>query len=110
MRYNSDPGLLNLQRPDIYNGISPNGDGKNDKWVIEYIELLPDTQKNRVTIYNRWGDMVWEATDYNNSSIAFDGQKKMVPNYQLVPTFLKLNFRQAEKPYRIPVSQKIAGN
>jgi len=60
----------------VYNGISPNGDGKNDTWIIEYIDLFPDTQTNQVTIYNRWGDVVWEASKYDNTSVVFSGINK----------------------------------
>jgi gliding motility-associated-like protein len=77
----------------VYNGISPNGDGVNDTWIIEYIELLPATEKNKVTLYNRWGDVVWEATDYNNASTVFTGLNK---NGSELPTgsyFYKIEFK-----------------
>jgi len=51
-------------------GISPNGDNVNDYWVIDGIEDSPD---NIVSIYNRWGDMVFQVQGYNNGSNAFDG-------------------------------------
>jgi len=38
----------------VYNAMSPNGDGKNEALVIQYINLLPETQNNKVYIYNRW--------------------------------------------------------
>jgi gliding motility-associated-like protein len=85
----------------IYNGISPNGDGSNDTWIIEYIDLLPATEKNQVTLYNRWGDVVWEATDYNNASTVFTGLNK---NGSELPTgsyFYKIEFKPvngAQKP------------
>jgi gliding motility-associated-like protein len=57
----------------VYNAVSPNGDGINDFFFLEYIDVLPDTQSNRVTIYNRWGDAVFEVSDYNNSDKIFVG-------------------------------------
>lgn len=54
----------------IYNGISPNGDGRNDYFVIQNIQFLEPT--NKVTIYNRWGDKVFEMDDYNS----LDAQKR----------------------------------
>ncbi|MBA3971707.1 MAG: gliding motility-associated C-terminal domain-containing protein, partial [Bacteroidetes bacterium] len=48
---------------NFYNGITPNGDGNNDQWLIDGIEYIKD---NEVTIFNRWGDVVWKAKDYDN--------------------------------------------
>ena len=42
-------------------GITPNGDGFNDTWVIELIDEFPD---NLVQIYNRWGQLVFENKGY----------------------------------------------
>lgn len=54
----------------IHNGVSPNGDGRNDVFIIEHIEDYPDTH---VGIYNRWGGNVWQKDGYNNTSVAWDG-------------------------------------
>jgi gliding motility-associated-like protein len=43
--------------------ISPNNDGKNDKWIINNLYKYPD---NKVTILNRYGNVVFEAEPYNN--------------------------------------------
>ncbi len=42
-------------------GITPNGDGLNDTWVIELIDEFPN---NVVQIYNRWGQLVFENRGY----------------------------------------------
>ena len=42
--------------------ITPNGDGQNDKFSIEGITY----SSNTVTIYNRWGQKVYEASNYRN--------------------------------------------
>jgi gliding motility-associated-like protein len=47
----------------IPNGFSPNGDGENDVFVIDGAELLPD---NKLTIINQWGDVLYEASPYEN--------------------------------------------
>ncbi|MDX2172300.1 MAG: gliding motility-associated C-terminal domain-containing protein [Bacteroidota bacterium] len=52
----------------IPNGFSPNGDGKNDKWVIDNIQQFPD---NVVEVYNRWGERLFIKTTYNGE---FDGR------------------------------------
>lgn len=57
----------------VYNALSPNGDGKNDSFYIQYIDLLPQTKNNRVLIFNRWGDLVWEAENYDNTENVFTG-------------------------------------
>ena len=42
--------------------ITPNFDGRNDLFVIEYLELIhPDCY---VTIFNRWGSVVYESVGY----------------------------------------------
>ncbi len=53
-----------------YEGISPNGDGYNDYWHVKFIDLYPD---NTVKIFNRWGNLVWEASGYDNGSVKWDG-------------------------------------
>jgi gliding motility-associated-like protein len=58
----------------VYNALSPNGDGKNDVFILQYIDLIEGTKRNRLTIYNRWGDNVFDITDYDNSSRVFKGQ------------------------------------
>ncbi len=47
----------------IPNAFSPNGDGANDRWVIP---SLSDYQHADVQIYNRWGQLVFHSTGYNN--------------------------------------------
>lgn len=47
----------------VHNAITPNGDGVNDKWVIEGIQDYPT---NTVQVFDKWGDMVYEKTGYNN--------------------------------------------
>jgi gliding motility-associated-like protein len=55
----------------IYNGFTPNADGHNDFWFIDGIS---DDSKNRVTIFNRWGERVWEVFNYDNHNNKWDGQ------------------------------------
>jgi len=53
-----------------YNGVSRNGDGRNDTFWIDCIESFPD---NHVKIFNRAGTLVFEADGYDNIDIYFDG-------------------------------------
>lgn len=57
----------------VFNAVSPNGDGKNDTFVVQSIDALPETSANRLTILNRWGTVVFEATNYDNVTNAFRG-------------------------------------
>lgn len=47
----------------IPNAFSPNNDGINDFWVIRGIEGYPN---NKVRIYNRWNNRVFEMKGYRN--------------------------------------------
>jgi gliding motility-associated-like protein len=60
----------------VMNGLSPNGDNANDFFQIKYIDALESTRQNRVTIFNRWGDAVFETTNYNNRDNVFTGQNQ----------------------------------
>ncbi len=48
----------------ISNLITINGDGFNDVWNIQNIEFYP---QNKVSVYNRNGNLVFEQEGYNNS-------------------------------------------
>lgn len=48
----------------IPNAFSPNGDGTNDIYTIENIEFYPE---NTFTVFNRWGNKVFESTPYSNT-------------------------------------------
>lgn len=54
----------------IYTGISPDGDGINDSWIIDGISLFPE---NFVALFNRWGDQVWSAKNYDNNDRVWTG-------------------------------------
>jgi gliding motility-associated-like protein len=62
----------------VFNGISPNGDGKNDVWHIVGIEQYPE---NVVRVFNRWGNQVFETKGYTNAR-AWDGtwNGKLLPD------------------------------
>ena len=51
---------VNLFIADV---ITPNGDGYNENWII----MRPSNFRIGVTIYNRWGQIVFKDTDYQNS-------------------------------------------
>ena len=63
----------NLILPDdlvIYNGVTPNGDGLNDYFIIDNIQRYPN---NSVRIYDRWGVEVFHTTNYDSNGNVFNG-------------------------------------
>ena len=49
---------------EIPNVFTPNSDGVNDKFIVRAIELFP---YNVLTIYDRWGSIVFHAAPYKNN-------------------------------------------
>ncbi|GEM_PF-1961820 len=47
----------------IFTAVSPNRDGQNDVFYIAGIEEFP---QSKLTIYNRWGNIVYQVTNYQN--------------------------------------------
>ena len=54
----------------IYNGVTPDGDGMNDYFIIDNIWLYP---QNTVRIYNRWGREVFYTENYDSNGNVFNG-------------------------------------
>lgn len=44
--------------------LSPNGDNLNETWILQNTAQYPSI---KVTVYNRWGNVVYEADPYNNN-------------------------------------------
>jgi len=86
---------------EIYNGVTPNGDGLNDFFWIEGIAPYPN---NNVKIFNRWGVLVWETDGYNESDNVFRGEsngRATINAGELLPTgtyFYILTFTGGETP------------
>lgn len=53
----------------IFNAFSPDGDGKNDTWLIKNIDFFPN---NELKIFNRWGSEVYKSKSYSSIN-AWDG-------------------------------------
>lgn len=49
--------LPNFIIPD---GVSPNGDGLNDTWILKFIEQYPGINIS-INVFNRWGDLLFES-------------------------------------------------
>lgn len=67
----------------IPNAISPNGDGKNDVWKLDFINILfPNAE---VEIYNRWGEKVFGSVGYDTPwDGTYNGNKLPVGTYYYV--------------------------
>ncbi len=50
-----------LQKPEIPNIFSPNGDGIHDRWVIKFLESYPGAT---VEIFNRYGQRIYRSIGY----------------------------------------------
>lgn len=63
--------------------ITANGDGKNDKFLIHGLESYPD---NVLLIFNRWGDQVYEMTNYDNNwnGMSSAGSELPAGNYYVI--------------------------
>ncbi len=59
----SVPVLVSCDSILVPTGFSPNSDGINDGYVIRNIDLFPG---NQLWIFNRFGSLVFKATNYNN--------------------------------------------
>ncbi len=56
----------------IYNAFSPNGDGINDYWDIDYASLYPEMT---VEVFNRWGERLFSSKGYTDDK-RWDGRFK----------------------------------
>lgn len=59
----------------FFNAFTPNGDGKSETWRIENIER-PEYSTNQVEIFNRWGQSIYRADNYNNLDVVWNGEGK----------------------------------
>ncbi len=53
----------------IPKAFTPNNDGENDAWVIKGLGAFAN---NKVMVFNRWGGIVFETSNYNNNWNAND--------------------------------------
>jgi gliding motility-associated-like protein len=59
-----------LEKPIIPNTFTPNGDGVNDAWKIEYLDSYPNVAVN---VFNRYGVRVFVSIGYREP---WDGMYK----------------------------------
>ncbi|AMJ65267.1 gliding motility-associated C-terminal domain-containing protein [Hymenobacter sp. PAMC 26628] len=62
----SDQVTVTVRPPiRIPNAFTPNGDGRDDTWQIEFIEQFPD---NTVNVFNRWGNKIFSTDNYSRAN------------------------------------------
>jgi gliding motility-associated-like protein len=62
--YSTDITLTQPLELAMPTGISPNGDGLNDYFVVHGLEAYPN---NNISIFNRWGNLIYEKDKYLNT-------------------------------------------
>jgi gliding motility-associated-like protein len=70
----------NCEELEIPEAFTPDGDGINDGFVILGIENFPN---NEIVIFNRWGNIVYQATGYNNDWVGNSTNKLNISGNQL---------------------------
>ncbi|MEP5615887.1 MAG: gliding motility-associated C-terminal domain-containing protein [Flavobacteriaceae bacterium] len=78
----SDQAEVNPSCLIIYNEFSPNGDGVNEFFTIDCISRYPN---NVLSIYNRWGNIVYEQRSYNNDWDGVSNGRATVQKGDLLP-------------------------
>jgi gliding motility-associated-like protein/uncharacterized repeat protein (TIGR01451 family) len=74
---NQDTATIAPNCLKVYNEFSPNDDGQNDTFYIDCISQYPD---NRLQIFNRWGNLIYNKKGYNNTwDGKADGSAKVLP-------------------------------
>lgn len=63
--------------PELF---TPNGDGKNDYYIIGNVEKYPS---NYFVVYNRWGNKVYEKSNYANDWDGYSNMRGSIGNRQL---------------------------
>lgn len=67
---------------NIPTAFTPNGDGKNDQWIIRGLN-----NNSKVEIYNRWGSLLFSSTGYSEPwDGTFDGKKVPTATYYYIIT------------------------
>ena len=79
----------------IYNALSPNG--ANPTFVIQFIDAIPETKNNLVTIFDRWQNEVWRGENYNNTSVVFRGIGEGGNHLPTGTYFYKIEFASGKK-------------
>jgi gliding motility-associated-like protein len=82
----ADTLRITVEGISLPNGFSPNGDGVNDLFVIGGIAAYREA---KLSIFNRWGNVVWSAESYANQwdGRSNDGQVLVEDTYYAILSY-----------------------
>ena len=84
---------------DIPNGFTPNGDGKNDTWMLDNLYKFPNAE---VEVYNRWGEQLFYSRgNYQAWGGTYNGSPVPVGTYYYI---IKLNDKNYPDHYAGPLT------
>lgn len=85
---------------EIPSGLSPNGDGMNDVWNIQFLDEFPNAS---VQIYNRWGELLYEETNGYRTPWdgTYEGKALPIGTYYYVIDFHDSRFKPITGPITI---------
>ncbi len=94
----SDPTIIVLPDTDFFipQVFTPNGDGKNDFFVIKGL----NGRKVKLTVFNRWGNKVYENNEYDNSWDGYPNVRTLVVGGDKLPQgtyYYVLEFKDDKK-------------
>ena len=70
-----------IEEIEVANTITPNGDGFNDSFVFDIIRNTPPeaSPDNELIVFNRWGDIVFQMENYDNTWNGVNNQGADLP-------------------------------
>jgi len=76
-----------------HNILTPNNNGKNDTWIVKYIEAYPE---NEVLIFDQWNQIVYTKNNYQNEWEGKNMRGEMLPD---ATYYYMLSIKGREKKY-----------
>lgn len=73
-------GSIVLDQPstiEMPSGFTPNSDGHNDNFAVHGLEAYPD---NVLTIFNRWGNIVYQRENYSDQWNGYNNRGEELPD------------------------------
>ncbi len=83
----------------IYSGFTPNNDGINDLWDIDFVDYYPNIE---VMVYDRWGRQIFYSKGYSSEKRwdgRFNGEELPIGTYYYV-----VDLNDGSAPYKGPVT------